>query len=235
MPIKKLDDGSTYNKAVHHGETTMRGTWEVSIKIDGVRMFKRDGKALSRASIEYPNKNLALLDFTDAEYFSGDWGKSMGDTARHNAVVNQDFVYNLDPLDYRLRTDYVLVNPTEEERYACMQKFVDQGYEGIVIRNRDNGKWVKVVPIKSADIRITGYTMSDKRVGWIKSFITNHGNISSTGFKEEQLKEIAENGPESYIGKIAEVDYREVFKETGKLRFAAFNRWRTDKTEESLT
>ena len=237
MPTKQLTDGTVYEKAVHHGDGVLKGVWDVTRKIDGIRaMRNQDGDVVSRNG--KPLYNLDNLQFTDAEIYRTDWSTSMSLVRTESfMLITEADVYELSKFSYddRLNTDRVLIDSTYDERMKLMQEFVDQGYEGIVLRDTNSNKWVKVVPVKTADIRITGFELSKKRAGWIKNFTTNHGNISSTGFKEDQLIEIAENGPASYIGKLAEVSYREVFPETGKLRFAAFDRWRFDKDEESLT
>ena len=236
MPTKQLKDGTNYEKAVHHSDKVLKGAWDVSIKIDGVRALRMaDGSIVSRNS--KPLYNLDKLEFSDAEIFRDDWATSVSLVRTESyREITQDDVYELSPDNYdqRLMTDDTLVDSTFDERMACMQKYVDLGFEGIVLREVHGDRWVKVVPVKTADVRVTGFEMSDKRAGWIKNFQTAHGNVGGTGFNEEQLTEIAEQGADWYIGKIMEVEYRET-TEAGKLRFPAFVRWRFDKDEESLT
>ena len=117
-----------------------------------------------------------------------------------------------------------------------MQNAVDFGYEGIVLRGhspRGLPQWVKVVPKKTIDILITSFEMSDKRIGYIKCFHTNWGNISATGFPIEELNYIKSVGAETYVGSIAEVEFRE-WTPGKKMRFPAWLRWRFDRNDESL-
>lgn len=236
MPLKQLSDGTEYIKATHHTESALKGWWDVSKKIDGVRAMRNaEGAVVSRNG--KPLYNLNNLKFRDAEIFRKDWATSVSLVrSKTPQIITQDDVYELSPTGYddRLMTDIALKAPTYEQRIEVMQKFVDQGYEGIVLRSADCTKWVKVVPVKTADVRITGFEMSDKREGYIKNFQTAHGNVGATGFTIDQLDDIALRGADTFVGVIIEVEYRET-TEAGKMRFPAFVRWRFDKDEESLT
>lgn len=238
MTTKNLTDGTVYVKATHHNDKILKGSWEVTYKIDGVRALRgTDGSVLSRNS--KPLYNCNHLQFTDAEIFRKNWETSVSLVRTQSyKLVTQDDVYQLKDgeLDERLVPGRYLNDSTEEDRYAEMERALELGYEGIVLRqttSRGNILWVKVVPWKTIDVRITGVTMSDKRVGFIKSFQTDWGSIPATGFKVEQLEEIAANGAATYVGKIAEMKFRE-WTPQQKMRFPAFERWRFDKDEESL-
>ena len=239
MTIKKLNDGTIYVKATHHNDKVLKGTWEVTYKIDGVRAIRAvDGSVSSRNS--KPLYNCDNLQFTDAEIFRKDWETSVSLVRTQSyKLVTQADVYQLKDgeLDARLIPGRYLDDSTEEERNAEMERAVGLGYEGIVLRQKNragNWIWVKVVPWKTIDVRITGYEMSDKRKGFIKNFQTDWGKIPATGFKIEQLEFIASQGAEKFLGMIAEMNFREWTKNR-KMRFPAFVRWRFDKDEESLT
>ena len=239
MPIKELKDGTQYEKAVHHNDKVLKGIWEVTYKIDGVRSLRGlDGRVVSRNS--KPLYNLDHLEFTDAEIFRNNWETSVSlvRTQSYKEITQND-VYQLKrgELDERLIPGRFLTNPRVETREMEMEFAVNLGYEGIVLRGfspRGLPQWIKVVPKKTIDIRITDFDMSDKRAGYIKCFHTNHGNISATGFPIEELNEIREHGACYYIGRIAEVEFRE-WTPGKKMRFPAWVRWRFDKNEESLT
>lgn len=241
MPIKQLTDGTSYEKATHHNDKQLKGIWEVTYKIDGVRALRRsDGSVVSRNS--KPLYNLDHLEFTDAEIFRKNWETSVSLVRTHSyKEITQEDVYQLKrgELDKRLIPGYTLHNPTLEDRVACMEAAVDKGYEGIVLRGfspRGLPQWIKVVPKKTIDIRITGFEMSDKesRKGYIKCFHTDWGKIPATGFPTYQLQRIAAIGAEDYIDSIAEVEFRE-WTANKKMRFPAWLRWRWEKNEESLT
>jgi len=249
MTTKNLTDGTIYVKATHHSDKQLKGWWEVTYKIDGVRALRdSNGDVLSRNS--KPLYNLNTLEFTDAEIYRENWETSVSlvRTQSYRRITQAD-VYQLanGTLDERLIPDIHMLDPTEEDRVHEMEKAVALGYEGIVIRGKSPRgiyQWIKVVPWKTIDIRIIGFEMSTKREGFIKNFATAWGRIPATGFKVEELEEIAANGADSYVGKIIEVEFREWTKSKNpKMRFPRAARadkgkgaikWRFDKDEESL-
>lgn len=238
MPIKNLKDGVPYEKAVHHNGKPLKGKYEVTYKIDGVRALRnKDGEVVSRNS--KPLYNLDHLNFKDAEIFRDNWETSVSLVRSQSyKEITQDDVYELGYYDYdhRLDTGVWLTDPTYDTCLHHMQLALDNGYEGIVMRGEDargSAKWIKVVPEITADVRVTGCTMSDKRVGFIKNFITAHGSIGGTSFSIDQLEEIQRQGTAAYIGKIMEVAFRETTS-NGKMRFGKFTRWRFDKDVESF-
>ena len=236
MPTKQLTDGTVYEKAVHHGDGVLKGVWDVTRKIDGVRaMRNQDGAVVSRNG--KPLYNLDHLEFQDAEIFRKDWSTSVSLVRSQSPQhITEADVYELSKLNYddRLNTDRFLMNSTYDERMELMQEFVAQGYEGIVLRDTGSDRWVKVVPVLNADIRITGYTMGKgKNEGLIGSWMTNHGSVGS-GFTDADRVLWTKQGLDTFVGSIIEVSYRET-TEAGKLRFPAFDRFRFDKDEESLT
>ena len=236
MPTKQLIDGTQYEKATHHKGKDLKGRWMVTLKIDGVRAIRGiDGSVTSRNS--KPLYNLDHLEFTDAEIFRKDWNTSVSLVRSQSyKQITPDDVYQLrkGQLDPRLVTGHILVDPTYEDCLIEMNWALSQGYEGIVLRKAQSNTWLKVVPEITADVRVTGFEMSTKRIGWIKNFQTAHGNISATSFPEDELEEIRDDGAINYVGRIMEIGYREKTI-NGKARFAKFKRWRFDKNEESFT
>ena len=244
MPIKQVDEETSYNAPVYYNEKPLTGAWSVYYKIDGVRALRnKDGKVVSRKN--KPLYNLDHLYFTDAEIFRKDWNTTVSLVRTESTLqIEYNDVYQLDPPDPRLyftvtnntgeTVPLVVTAPEPLAISGLLAAALSRGYEGIVLRNSKTKKWIKVVPEMTADIRVTGFTMSTKRTGWIKNFETNYGNISATSFPESELVKIQHNTPESYIGEIMEVKFRERYKETGKLRFAKFNRWRFEKDTESI-
>lgn len=239
MTTKTLTDGTIYEKATHHNDKPLKGTWEVTYKIDGVRAIRRaNGDINSRNS--KPLYNLSHLQFTDAEIFRKNWETSVSLVRTQSfKQVNQEDVYQLKngELDERLIPGRFLNNPTVEDRLAEMELALALGYEGIVLRGttpRGIPQWIKVVPFKTIDVRVTGFNMSTKRIGYIMSFDTKWGKIPATSFTVEELDRIAQQGAHSYVGKIAEMDFRE-WTPAKKMRFPVWKRWRFDKDQESLT
>jgi len=161
MPIKKLKDGTQYEKATHHTGKTLKGRWEVTYKIDGVRAMRNaDGDVVSRNG--KPLYNLDHLDFTDAEIFRENWETSVSLVRTQSfKEITQADVYELGYNDYdaRLELGIWITDPTHENCLDIMEDALRLGYEGIVLRGEDtrgNAKWIKVVPKLNANSRSTG-------------------------------------------------------------------------------
>jgi hypothetical protein len=246
MTLRQLDCGKTYIKAHNHKDIDLKGWWEVYIKIDGVRAIKKlTGAVVSRA--DKPLFNLDTLEFKDAEVYRTDWNTSVSLVrTEHYQKINQSDIYELTDgeVDARLLLGKKL-NPSNKWLQAMMQKYIDLGHEGIVIRK--GAQWVKVVPLLMADIRITGMKEGKGRLlGVCGSISTAHGSVGSIVDQIGQVsgEPIGDIVFRTYLwenkerltkeGTIIQVGYREVTK-AGKLRFPKFIRFRFDKTEESLT
>ena len=236
--IKCLDDGTTYIKAAYlEPDKKLLGSWEVTRKLDGVRVIKqKNGNVVSRNS--KPLYNTDRLDFMDAEFFFINWNTSVS-MIRSMGVVqtHQEMIYELTDgvMDDRLFLGYEY-NPSFASLESLMNERLSLGDEGLVIRQYNPKKgiytWLKVVPKMQADVRITGFKEGTGRLeGTLGSIQTKHGSVGS-GF-DDTLRETIWANRTYLIGKIIQVEYREV-TEDGKLRFPAFVRFRYDKDEEDV-
>lgn len=235
--LRELDDGTAYVKAKYYEGETLKGYWKVYRKVDGVRVMRNAcNDPVSRAG--KPLYNVGHLEFKDAEMFSVNWNTSVSLVRSQTPqVVTQDMVYELTDgkIDARLLMGTVL-HPDDLKLKSLMELRLSQGDEGLVIRQlHKSGKfyvWLKVVPKKQADVRITGFKEGAGRLkGTLGSIQTNHGSVGS-GFDDELRDKIWVDRAK-LKGTIIQVEYREV-TEAGKLRFPAFVRHRWDKTEESI-
>lgn len=239
MPVKKLTDGTAYDKATYWDGEVLKGKWHVTFKIDGVRAIRNSsGAVVSRNS--KPLYNLDRLQFDDAEIFRADWNTSISLVRTESPTdVCQDDVYELSSgrIDSRLDIGYI-TNPTTGWLERMLRQALGLGYEGLVLRGtsaRGLTVWKKVVPKIYADIRVTGWYLgkTGSNIGKLGGFTTNWGNIGGGYSKEFRAQEhyvfdeIVDNRA------IMQVGYREMTKKN-KLRFAAFDRWRWDKDEESI-
>lgn len=230
--VKYLDDGTAYVKAQYLEEDKkLKGVWYVYRKLDGVRILRNTyGAVVSRNS--KPLYNCDALQFRDAEYFDTNWNISVSAVRTESYVpTSQQNVYELrdGAVDTRLELTTVL-NPCFAILQEQMQEQLAKGDEGLVIRSM--GRWLKVVPKLQADVRITGFKEGTGRLkGTLGSIQTAHGSVGS-GFDDE-LRNVIWANRAYLIGKIIQVEYREV-TEDGKLRFPAFVRFRYDKEEEDV-
>jgi DNA ligase-1 len=178
-----------------------------------------------------------MRDFGDVELYTGKFKDVQGPISQHNPEPDQftaDNVYPLVGLDKRL---YISTVPDIEKDCMHVQTLLDQavrsGYEGLVLRTKD--KWYRVKPKATADVRITGFfeqhDLKNRPKGQLGGFTTKYGNV--TAFTEELRQELWDN-PEQHVGKLMEVEYKELY-DTGSFRYAVkFIRFRDDKEEESF-
>lgn len=235
--IKELEDGTNWKKAEYWEGGNLKGTWQFTIKIDGVRAIRNSkGEVVSRNS--KPLYHLDDFQFNDAEVYYKDWDHSVslvrtqGET---EVKITQDMIYNLDPIDPRLVLG-VFTDPSEDRILDLMNQCIKNGYEGLVMRQ--GNKWLKAVPVRYADIRVTGVKEGKgKCAGTVGSLITNYGSVGSfelqPGFTDPEFRKYLLDHKDTIIGSIIQVGYREVTKD-GKLRFPRFIRIRTDKDYESI-
>ena len=243
MPIKELTNGTKWTKAEYWKEKDLTGVYLATYKIDGLRVIiGNDGKIYSRNSKECKH-NLERFNFQDAEFYYKDWSTSSS-ILRSDVEpipIRQDMFYELTQgiEDSRLVIGR-LKDPTVETINSLLRQALDTNHEGIVLRRLDSKKpcWIKVVPTKSADIRINKIIEGKgKYAGVAGSIETNWGNVSS--FKEQpdmgdiEFRRKIFLNQKDYIGKIIQVEYREL-TEDRKLRFPSLVRIRDDKDYEDI-
>lgn len=242
MTKKILKDGTPWEKAVYWEGGDLKGTWLATYKIDGLRVIRgKNNKIYSRDSKEAIH-DLSGFKFNDAEFFYKDWNTSVSilHTEKETIPITQDMFYELSQgnEDPRLVIGR-LVDPTEETINALLNKALLLKHEGIVLRflgSKD--KWLKVVPTRYADVRITDiFEGKGKYAGMAGSLETQWGNVGSFELQPnmtdvEFRKELLLN-KDKYIGKIAQVAYREITKNY-VLKFPRLSRIRDDKDYEDL-
>jgi len=231
----------------------LRGACELNYKIDGVRILYRDGKLVTRNDKVPPGLDIALDTlakgkiklYGDCEVYKGDFFASNSPMQRHDPepdTIGYDDVYPLDytgqdgklhTVDKRLKIG-VFCDPAPDVIRRYLQEALDLGYEGLVIRAA-NGKWYRVKPEYTADVYITGWfeqlNTAKEPKGQLGGFDTNYGKV--TAFTEELRRELWDN-PGQFVGRLMEVQYKELY-ETGSFRYCVkFLRFRDDKDEEAF-
>lgn len=234
-----------FQKAITYTGQKIKGPVDISYKIDGVRLLHRDGRIVTRNNKTPPGLYQSLtwqaIDKIqtegDVELFTGKFKDVQGPISQLDPVADQftpEHIYPLDELDPRL---YISTVPEIEKDCMHIGTLLDQavrsGYEGLVLRTAD--KWYRVKPKATADVRITGFfeqlDKNKKPKDQLGGFTTNYGNV--TAFTEELRQELWDN-PERYVGRMMEVEYKELY-DTGSFRYAVkFIRFRDDKEEESF-
>lgn len=232
----KLNDGTHYWKASYYDTEALpplSGEWQVTLKVDGIRQIRnRQDVVCSRGSKPaLPHiQELMPAHMRDAELFRHNWSTSMSLKAGTIMPTPEDF-YSIEPLDPRLVLhEKAYWEPNQIVQW--MRYALSLGHEGVVLRK--GNEWIKVVPLRYADVRITGWYEGNGRLkGTFGGFTTNHGRVGG-GFSDElrrQIWEVTQKSPEKLAGKIIQVAFRERTA-AGKLRMPVFDRFRFDKDEE---
>lgn len=230
----------------------IKGIVEISYKIDGVRLLRRDGQLVTRNNKVPPGLDIALTEaaklkialFGDCEVYTGSFVKSNSPMQQHEPEVNcltddmvypldfRDFMGNKNQLDQRLHVTTVC-DPDPAEIQIHLMVALDKGYEGLVLRTDE--RWYRVKPKHTADVFITGnFEQLDKNKvpkGQLGGFDTTYGKV--TAFTDEMRQQLWDN-PDQYTGRLMEVQYKELF-DSGSFRYAVtFLRFRDDKDTESF-
>lgn len=128
------------------------------------------------------------------------------------------------------------------------KEVLEKGEEGLVVKNgsgvyemKRSSNWVKMKAERDCDLLIVGWfagapgTKREKSIGGFNCQ-SSDGMLQvsvGSGFTDKMLDEIMDNGPDSYIGKIAKVKYNEVIRkkdsEVRSLFLPRFIEIRTDK------
>jgi len=198
----------------------LKGVWEVTIKIDGVRALIKDGVVTSRNG--KPLHNLNGTPDGDYEIYCGDWESTITAVKTKGlGLVPPEHIYSIDPIDDRLR-QLSIIDPTAEHIDLLLLIVNADGHEGLVLRQGKN--WLKVKPFETYDVRITGFKMGKGRnTGRLGAFLTDMGNVGG-GLTDVQREEFLEVPIGTYI----EVKCWELTK-AGKFRHPRFKRIRWDK------
>ena len=214
-----------YNKPKNWDGKGLQGDWEFTIKKDGVRVFIKDGVALSRA--DKPLYNLEGLEDGDYEVFIDDWNTTVSRVRTQNGEpVTQDQLYLLDPPNKGLIIG-TLRNPTAKTIKFWLDAVVDDmGDEGLVLRQ--GNRWIKVKPTETYDVKVTGIQAGKgKFEGMLGSFVTDKGKVGVfRDITTEQRKELLDVP----IGAMIEVECMGLTK-NGKFRHPVYLRHRFDKDE----
>jgi DNA ligase-1 len=131
-------------------------------------------------------------------------------------------------------------NPTIDQLDEITRQAVDQGFEGIVIKdftskykaNRNYG-WQKMKPFITEEFKIIGYTQGEgKYQNSLGNILLDVDGITcgcgSGKYLTDQKRDEIWNNKEKYLGKFAEIKYQNRIKKTGLLRFPVFQSLRED-------
>jgi hypothetical protein len=225
------------NKASPWKHEDLKGTWDFTRKLDGVRMLRdTKGNPVSRSGKPLYNLQEIPKEIVDAEIYETDWESSVSlcRSSVSGSPVPKDKAYSILPLDPRLYLETV-DNPTKEYIQECLEERLKAGDEGLILRK--GMKWLKVKPKDSADVFITGFQAgTGKHEGRMGALLTRYGKVG-TGFDDNQRiwwQQMFDLHGLVWLNKqIIQCSFMEWTK-NGIMRHPVYEHHRTDKSEESL-
>jgi hypothetical protein len=172
----------------------LKGTYRVTLKVDGVHAILSPDGARSRNDKPLYNLDhvLPLEGSVRVEVYCGSLKTSIQAVRTRRPgtpPVNPDHIYRLtDPIDERLEDiirEDTLVNPTAEQIRRRMKIATDAGFEGLVLRGET--KWLKVKPDETHDVVVTGIEGGSGRLkGTMGKLLIGKAGKVGTGFTDEE-------------------------------------------------
>ena len=123
----------------------LKGEWEVTTKIDGVRILKKGGKWVTRGEKGLFNlPDPATMPHDDYEVYVGNFTDTIWAVrTKDGRPIDKGYLYSLAPLDSRLVFAPDIKNPTAKLIKKLMNQCIADGNEGLVLRQGD--KWRAVL------------------------------------------------------------------------------------------
>jgi hypothetical protein len=203
----------------------LKGDWQFTIKLDGVRAHQTKDGWVSRTDKKLYNIPLKK-DVKVAEIYAGDFKETLSivrASKSERRMIKKDEIFSIEPLDSRLMLGSY-TNPTKHVINEWFKTVQLMEVEGLVLRQGDT--YIKVKDKYTVDVKITGIVEGEgKHKGRLGKFITEKGGVG-TGFSDVQRIEYY---TEALIGTYVEVETMELTP-NGKFRHPRFVRLRPDKS-----
>lgn len=216
-----------YIKAKNWDGKDLKGKWKAEYKIDGVRALRTEEGWVSRNNKPLYNLEGLPDELTDVEIFKNDWATSVSMVRTKNGEpVTWEDAYSLSPFTAGNLSISTIVDPTVSEIDTLLEVVLEEGYEGLVLKQGDT--WLKVKPIETYDVKVTGVKEGKGRnANKLGAFLTDMGNVG-TGFTDEQRQDFWRRYHHSSEEVTIEVECMELTP-SGKFRHPRFVRVRWDK------
>lgn len=199
----------------------LKGEWQVTRKIDGIRCVIKNGVVAS-----YEGKPLhgipSMPDGDYEVYCDGGFDETFKILRTRHPVrfVRSDEMYDLHT-DPRLFCG-LIIDPTPDNVRSLLQGALDRGDEGLVLRQ--GNKWLKIKKFETHDVRVISKIEGvGKYTGKLGALLTDRGKVG-TGFTDTQRREFWEGE----VSDIIEVSCMELTAK-GMFRHPRFKRERIDK------
>ena len=204
-------------------------------------------QAYRKENVNTHNTYFALFDYITTE----EWNARASKTSCENRHIN--LIHAVMPLpsacmdhDLVRSTKYhylrvvnrIYANPEYESIKEYHDRFVQEGYEGAMIKDLDApykfGRGPGVMKLKAfhdIDLEVVGFKEgTGKHLDNLGSILVVHNDVEvnvGSGFSDEMRNEVWHN-KDKYLGLVAEIRYQEITPD-GSLRFPTFVCWRLDK------
>jgi hypothetical protein len=178
-----------YTKPVMWNGKDLVGWWEVTRKVDGIRVLVEGGKVVSRNGKPLYNMDhlKSHIPPEGCEVFLGTFKKTVESARTHSyKPIPRSALFSLQPIDPRLDAGRFHF-PSAKRIWRAYEYAVGQGYEGLVLRQ--GNKWLKVKKHETIDTTVIGfYAGKGKHSSRLGGFITKHGRVG-TGITDKEREE----------------------------------------------
>jgi hypothetical protein len=149
-------------------------------------------------------------------------------------------ILSTQPKDSPLKMVQFLIARNDREVQEAYEEWLDEGYEGVMLKDlhalykfkRSKGV-LKLKPVMTHEGIIVDHyegSLGTKREGLFGGFVVLLANGVTTrvggGFSDKLKADIQLEGPDSYLGRIAECECQPPLTEDGRMRFPVFIRFR---------
>ena len=221
---------------------------KAAIEALGADSFVLDGEAMAgswedSASVMMSSKS--KKDDSDMRYHIFDclpfseWQAQKSDTPYFFRLVNLATTLGLsEGSPFRLVKSKTCENETELREFYS--ECLNEGYEGVMLKDtaapyrwKRSDAILKLKPVATEEGVVTGWyeaKESTKRAGQFGGFMILTPNGVTTrvggGYCDDLKDRIFSNGPDTYIGRVAEIEHQPPFTPAGAMRFPVFCRLR---------
>ena len=211
----------------------LKGEWLVTLKIDGIlARMDESGRIVSKNGKPLYNLPDEIIEpgFEFAEIYCGSWEETWSILSASKSPrrrIKPEEIHVIRPAyqpDLHLCR---LIDPTTSMITGLLSSVVESGFEGLVLYNREEDRYVKVKPETTVDVKVIGLVASKAKShkGLLKEFVTEKGKVG-IGLTRQQRKEYFD---EKYIGTTIEVKLVGGYTRKGMFKSASFVRLRPDK------